>query len=243
MSTLTWIIVTGTAMCAVALVGGFALLLPERVFDRIVPLLVALAAGSLLGGAFFHMLPAAVAAGQNRFSIYVALSVGFLSFFVLEQFLHWHHCHKSPSRHRPLGYMILVADAGHNFIGGLAVGAAFVVDVGLGITVWIAAVAHEIPQELGDFGILVNSGWRRRSALAYNLASALTFPVGALVTYWLAGGFSVELLLAFGAGNFIYIAAADLIPEMSSQTRTVDKFAQTLVLTAGLALLLLLALI
>lgn len=243
MSTLAWIIVTGTAMCAVALIGGFALLVPERTFNRIVPLLVALAAGSLLGGAFFHMLPAAVASGQNQFSVYVALGVGFLSFFILEQFLHWHHCHKSPSRHRPLGYLILVADAGHNFIGGLAVGAAFVVDIGVGLTVWIAAVAHEIPQELGDFGILVNSGWRRRSALIYNLVSALTFPIGALVAYWIAGGFDVALLLAFGAGNFIYIAAADLIPELSSQTRTVDRVGQALVLTAGLTLLLLLALI
>ena len=102
-------------------------------------------------------------------------------FFVLEQFLHWHHCHRAEhEQHRPLGYLILLADGLHNFIGGLAVGGAFIVDHRLGVITWLVAAAHEVPQELGDFGVLVHSGWRKAAALGWNFASALTFLLGAL---------------------------------------------------------------
>jgi zinc and cadmium transporter len=121
MSTLAWIVVGGLAMSLLALSGSPTLLLPEQLFDRVVPLLVALAAGTLIGGALLHMLPEAVAAMGNDLVLYVWLVGGFLSFFVLEQFLHWHHCHRPIAHHGPLGYLILVADGVHNFIGGLAV--------------------------------------------------------------------------------------------------------------------------
>lgn len=239
MSTLSWIVVAGLAMSALALVGAVTIALPPSVLDRILLPLVGLAAGSLLGGAFFHMLPEAVGALDNDLSLYIWLVAGFLAFFVLEQFLHWHHCHHAThDQHRPLGYLILLADGLHNFIGGLAVGGAFIVDIRVGIVTWLVAALHEVPQELGDFGVLVHSGWRPRSALAWNFASALTFLVGGLAAYAVSDTFDVAYLLPFAAGNFIYIAAADLLPEISSQTRTRDKVETTTAFVTGLVILL-----
>ncbi|MCB1011580.1 MAG: ZIP family metal transporter [Microthrixaceae bacterium] len=240
MSTLGWIIVSGLAMSSLALVGAVTIALPAPLLDRILLPLVGLAAGSLLGGAFFHMLPEAVVALGNDLALYVWLVAGFLAFFLLEQFLHWHHCHKAVhDQHRPLGYLILLADGLHNFIGGLAVGGAFIVDIRVGVVTWVVAALHEIPQELGDFGVLVHSGWRPRSALAWNLASALTFLVGGLTAYAVSSSVDVAYLLPFAAGNFIYIAAADLLPEITSQARTRDKIETTAALLSGLAILLL----
>jgi zinc and cadmium transporter len=248
MSTLSWIIIAGLAMSVVALIGGITVLLPARTLDRILLPLVALAAGSLLGGALFHMLPEAVAELGNTLAVYVWLVTGFLTFFVLEQYLQWHHCHHPAGPHKHLGYLILLADGLHNFIGGLAVSAAFLVEVRLGMVTWLVAAAHEVPQELGDFGILVHSGWKPRSALLYNAASAMTFLVGGLVTYAVSGSFNVAVLVPFAAGNFIYIAAADLIPQITTTEPAADsthrrailakKLEQTIALTAGLALLL-----
>jgi zinc and cadmium transporter len=214
LNTLAWIVAAGLAMAAIALVGSVTLVLPEPALRRLLLPLVGLAAGSLLGGAFFHMLPEAVSRSGGNLDIWVAFVAGFLAFFVLEQFLHWHHCHQPVSRHRPLGYLILLADGVHNFIGGLAVGSAFVIDIELGLVTWLVAAAHEVPQELGDFGILVHSGWRRRPALVYNFLSGLTFLIGALVALAVSGAVDVALLLPFAAGNFAYIAASDLIPQL-----------------------------
>jgi zinc and cadmium transporter len=213
--------------------------MPTTTLARALLPMVGLAAGSLLGGAFFHMLPESVDALGNELGVYVALVAGFVVFFVLEQFLHWHHCHRAEHHeHRPLGYLILLADGLHNLIGGLAVGVAFVVDIRVGIVTWLVAAAHEVPQELGDFGILVHSGWKRRSALAWNFASALTFLVGALSAYALADHIEVAYLLPFAAGNFIYIGAADLLPEITSTSATRDKFETGGALVIGLGILL-----
>ncbi len=239
MPTLAWIVVAGLAMSLLALVGMVTAFIPSAQLERIVLPIVGLAAGSLLGGAMFHMLPESIDATGNRLGVYVAFVAGFLVFFVLEQFLHWHHCHRTDhSTHRPLGYLILMADGLHNFIGGLAVGGAFVVDVRVGIVAWLVAAAHEIPQELGDFGVLIHSGWQRRSALFWNFASALTFLLGSLVAYAMAEHVEVAYLLPFAAGNFVYIAAADLLPEIASEERTRDKIETTAAFITGLVLLL-----
>lgn len=239
MSTLTWIVVAGLGMSALALVGAVTVFMSASTLDRIVLPMVGLAAGSLLGGAFFHMLPESVDALGNGIGAYLAVVVGFIVFFVLEQFLHWHHCHRAEhSEHRPLGHLVLLADGLHNLIGGLAVGGAFVVDIRVGIVTWLVAAAHEVPQELGDFGVLVHSGWQRRSALAWNLASALTFLVGAVAAYALAERVEVAYLLPFAAGNFLYIGAADLLPEITSETRTRDKLETSGTFLVGLGILL-----
>lgn len=243
MPVLAWIIVSGLAMSAIALVGSVSVLMPEQLFRRLVMPLVALAAGALLGGAMFHMLPESVNQLGNGLSVYVWVMAGLVSFHVLEQFLHWHHCHRPVNEHQPLGYLILAADGVHNLIGGVAVGSAFVVDVRLGIVTWIVAAAHEIPQELGDFGILVHSGWSTRHALTYNLASALTFPLGGLLAYALSDTIDVAVLVPFAAGNFIYIAVADLLPEITTTPRPLEKVLHTATFALGLAALLAVAML
>jgi zinc and cadmium transporter len=237
-STLVWIVVSGTLMSALALVGSLTLVMPERTFNKLVMPMVSLAAGSLLGGALFHMLPESVDEIGNTLALYVWLAAGVFSFFVLEQFLHWHHCHKPVAAHRPLGHLILMADGLHNLIGGLAVGSAFVIDTRLGIVTWLVAAAHEVPQELGDFGILIHSGWDRRHALWFNVLSALTFLVGSLIAYGLAERVDVAFLIPFAAGNFIYIATADLLPELTTSREWRDKLIHTAGFATGLALLL-----
>ncbi len=243
MTTLAWITVGGIVMSVLALSGSLTLLLPKRSFDRVVPLLVALAAGTLIGGALLHMLPEAVDAMGNELEVYLWLVGGFLSFFVLEQFLHWHHCHRAVAEHGPLGYLILVADGAHNFIGGLAVAGAFLVDIRVGVVTWIAAAAHEVPQELGDFGILIHAGWSRSRALLFNFASALTFLLGGWVAYAVAGRFEVTWLLPFAAGNFVYIAAADLIPELTGYPEAARKALLSGMFVLGLGLLVVVAVV
>ena len=244
MPTLAWIVVAGIAMSSLALVGTVTVFMPAARLERVLLPIVGLAAGSLLGGAFFHMLPESIDVIGNRLGVYVALMAGFLVFFVLEQFLHWHHCHHAHhSDHRPLGYLILLADGLHNLIGGLAVGGAFVVDIRVGVVAWLVAAAHEIPQELGDFGVLVQSGWQRRSALAWNFASALTFLLGSLLAYGVAEHVEVAYLLPFAAGNFIYIAASDLIPEVKSEGNSRLSSIHFLSFLVGLGLLLVIRLL
>ncbi len=233
-----WITLSGIAMSALALSGSVTLLLPERLFAQVVPPLVALAAGTLIGGAMLHMLPGAIETMGNDLDAYLWLLAGFLSFFVLEQFLHWHHCHRSIGRHGPLGYLILIADGAHNFIGGLAVAGAFLVDIRLGVITWVAAAAHEIPQEMGDFGILVHAGWSKASALVFNVLSALTFLLGGLLAYALADTIEVTWLLPFAAGNFLYIGAVDLLPELTAHSEASRKLVLTGTFVAGIAILL-----
>jgi zinc and cadmium transporter len=230
-------------MTALALSGSLTFFLRESIFDRIVLPLVALAAGSLVGGALFHLLPESVAALGNTLTVYVWLAAGLLTFLILEQYLQWHHCHRPVAAHRPVGYLILIADALHNLIGGLAIGAAFVADVRLGIVTWLVAAAHEVPQEMGDFGILVHSGWTRRRAVTWNVVSASTLLVGALSAYGLSGRLDIAVLIPFAAGNFIYIALADLVPELTTRPAAHEKAVHTVGFVTGLALLLGVALV
>jgi zinc and cadmium transporter len=139
-------------------------------------------------------------------------------FLLLERIVQRHQHHRAAGGPLPLTYLILLGDGVHNFLGGLAIGAAFVADIRLGWTAWLAAAAHEIPQELGDFGVLIHGGWPRRRALLLNFLSGLTFLAGALIAYLVPPGWSVSWLIPFAAGNFIYIAAVDLIPEVVRST-------------------------
>jgi zinc and cadmium transporter len=238
MSKIVWIIASGLLMSAIALVGSVTLVLSEATLKKLLLPLIALAAGTLLGGAFLHMIPAAIETSGNQLSVYLWILLGFTLFLALEQFLHWHHCHRAPSEHRPLTYLILIADGVHNFIGGLAVAGAFLIDVRVGISTWLAAAAHEVPQELGDFGILIHGGWKKGPALLYNFLSALTFLVGGIVAYGASFTFDVTFLLPFAAGNFIYIAAADLVPEIKHEENAGLNVVHFLSFLTGLVLLL-----
>ena len=216
MEPLQWIVGGGVLMAAIALTGSLTLVLSEATRQRVMLPLVAFAAGSLIGGALLHMIPAALDRGGAVVVTLFWVLAGFIVFFALEQFLHWHHCHRAAnSCKQPLTYLILVGDGLHNFLGGLAVASTFLVDIRLGIATWLAAAAHEVPQELGDFAVLVHGGWTARNALLFNVLSALTFLVGGLVTYFAAARLDVSFLVPFAAGNFLYIGASDLVPEVN----------------------------
>lgn len=240
MSTLAWIVASSLLMSAIALVGSVTLFLKPATLQRIILPLVAFSAGSLIGGAFFHMIPAGLAEYGSADSFFVWLLAGFSVFFALEQFMHWHHCNRATaSCRKPLSYLILIGDGLHNFIGGLAIAGTFLVDIRLGVMAWLAAAAHEIPQELGDFGVLLHSGWTRGRALLFNVLSALTFLLGGLIAYFAALRFDVSFLIPFAAGNFIYIGAADLIPEINRHQNPSANIENFAAFAVGVSLMLL----
>jgi zinc and cadmium transporter len=212
---LAHILTAGFAMAAIALSGALSILLSEKAVERLIAPLVAFAAGTLLAGALLHLLPAAGAAGLLPDAIGMYTLLGFVLFFLLERLIQRHHHHRVPAGPRPLTYLILLGDGLHNLLGGLAIGAIFVTDIRLGWTAWLAAAAHEVPQELGDFGVLIHGGWPKRRALLLNVLCGLTFLAGALLAYAIPATWSVAWLIPFAAGNFIYIAAVDLIPEVA----------------------------
>lgn len=335
MPVILYIIFFGFLMSIISLDGGLLLFLKPALVDAIILPLVAFAAGSLISGAIFHMIPHAVEKMGNVTELYVWLTAGFVLFLGLEQFLNWHHSHthshscgpfSSPHQHMPcpsprantipqeasethvggldchvvelvernnldrddpaigtmvassstatcsqsadldieraaaekraendvnqkdvtnnvcdgvkdlfavpedtpntgqqqqqhqrpesLGTLILIADTVHNFLGGLFVGACFVDSTSLGLSAWLAAAFHEIPQELGDFALLVHSGWSKSNALLFNFLSSLTFLLGGIIAYASSTTSDVSFLIPFAAGNFLYIGASDLIPEI-----------------------------
>ncbi|HCF59567.1 MAG TPA: zinc transporter [Myxococcales bacterium] len=239
MPTFWLIVLQGLAMSLIALVGSVTLFASEQTLARIVHPLIALAAGSLLGGAFFHMLPeAAIGLGAGT-ALFGWMMLGFSTFFLLEQLIFWHHRRAGPGRApRPITYLVLLADGLHNFIGGIGVAGAFLIDVRVGLVTWIAAAAHEVPQELGDFAILVHGGFSRRRALLLNFLSGLTYLVGSLLTWGIAGRVDLPAVLAFAAGNFVYIGASDLVPEVARHERFSRNLLHFLVFAFGVVALL-----
>lgn len=241
MGELPWIIGGGVVMSAVAMIGAVGIMLRPETLDRLLLPMVALAAGTLLGGAFFHMIPEG-GAGLDALQASAWVVAGFSMFLALEQFLSWHHSHRpDAAERRPYTFLILAGDAMHNFLGGVGIAGTFLLDHRAGIMAFIAALAHEIPQELGDFGALVHGGWRRSRALLWNFISALTFPLGALVAWFAAAAVDLRILVLFGAGNFIYIAASDLIPEIKSESSAASNALHFACFAAGTGLMLLLA--
>jgi zinc and cadmium transporter len=239
MSALSWIVLGGLGMAAISLVGSVTLVLRPATQQKLLLPLVAFAAGSLIGGAFFHMIPAALASGLDGLGTGIAVVAGFTLFFMLEQGLHWHHCQDAETDTRkPLVWLILIGDGLHNFLGGLAIASTFLVDIRLGITTWLAAAAHEIPQELGDFGVLVHGGMSKGQALLFNALSSLTFLFGGLVTYGLSSQIETSWLIPFAAGNFLYIGAADLVPEVNRHADLRTNLIHLGAFLLGIALLL-----
>lgn len=237
MTTFLWILLGGVLMSAIALVGSLTLVLSDATLKKLLLPLVAFAAGSLIGGALFHMIPAALT-GIPVMTTFLWVALGFLLFFALEQLLHWHHCHRaSADCRKPLTYLILIGDGLHNFLGGLSIAGVFLMDVRLGIAAWFAAAAHEIPQELGDFAVVVHGGWEPRKALLLNVLSGSTFLVGGLVAYAASQRIDVTWLVPLAAGNFLYIGASDLVPEVNKSHSLGANLLHFVIFAAGLALL------
>jgi zinc and cadmium transporter len=226
-------------MSLLAWIGLLALALKEKTLRRILLVLVAFSAGSLIGGAFLHLIPEAIAKVGARLDVFLWVLAGFSIFFLMEQFLQWHHCHRVPSEHKkPVTYLILLSDALHNFIGGLVIAGSFLVSIKVGVITWLACAAHEIPQEIGDFGILLHGGWRKHKALLANFFSAMTIIPGGLLVYFVSRNLDTTFLLPFAAGNFIYIAASDLIPEIKAGENLKKGLAHFVAFIAGILLIL-----
>jgi len=238
MNTLGYIILSSVVMALTSLIGSLTVLFSKKFFNQLIPNLVAFSAGALIGGAILHLIPESIEELGNETGTFLLILFGIVAFYILEQFIHWHHCHKETHDHKkPVSYLILIADGLHNLIDGLAVAAAFIVSPAVGTSTLVAVAAHEIPQELGDFGILIHSGWKTGKALLFNFLSSLTFLVGALIAFLLSDKVNISLLLPFAAGTFIYIAAVDLIPEIKGDTKLKSKVSFFIALVLGLALM------
>lgn len=247
MSTLAWIIVT-------SIVGGALSVLAAALFAfnaraGWVPPLISLAIGALLGAAFLEVLPEAIVASSDATAITSTVLAGILGFFVLEKLVLWRHCHiESCEGHEPhfgghdhgrSGLMILVGDTFHNFVDGVLIAAAFMEDPRLGLITALAIVAHEIPQEVGDFVILLHSGFSKRRALLFNLLSSLATLVGGVLA-WLtlsAAQAVVPTMLALGAASMIYVAVADLIPGLHKRPELGATIQQVLLIGAGIGII------
>jgi zinc and cadmium transporter len=236
---LGWIICGGFLMSMIALLGAITFALPEQARERLILPLVAFSAGSLLGGALLHMIPEAVAQSGGAASVYLWVMAGFTAFLAFEQFLHWHDWHSdAPEVKSPLSRMMVIGDSVHNFLGGVAVAGALIVDIRLGITTWLVAAAHEVPQELGKYGVLIHCGWSRGRALLASFLSSLFFLVGGISAYLVSSEWDIGFLVPFAAGNFLYIAASDLVPEVNRHHDLGVNLLHFASFSAGIALLL-----
>ncbi len=204
---------------AISFVGVITLALKEKLLNRIVLLLVGFSAGALIGGSFFHLIPEAFEKGMGE-NIFLYVILGFVAFYILEKILHWRHCHKGKCDVHIFTYLNLIGDGVHNFMDGLVIAASFAVNFKIGVVTTLAVIAHEIPQEFGDFGVLIYGGFSKSKALFYNFLSGLTAVVGAIIGFFLYTLINegVVYLLPLTAGGFIYIAASDLMPELRKET-------------------------
>jgi len=219
MSILLWIFLSTFFVSLIAFIGIFTLIIEEKLFKKIVLVLVSLSAGALMGGAFLHLIPES----SEKFGIQTIcflVLLGFILFFFIEKVLQWRHCHKGKCPIHTFAYMNLFGDAVHNFVDGLIMAASFVTNIPLGIATTLAIALHEIPQEIGDFGVLIYGGFKKISALLWNFICALTAILGGIFGYFLFNYVKVTIgfLLPFAAGGFIYISASDLIPEIRKET-------------------------
>ncbi len=201
----------------VGLVGIFSLYVSEKTLQEIVQWLVAFAAGAMLAGALVHMFPKALVALHYKWTGEVAI-LGFLTFFVLERFLHWHHCHETgPCEVHPVTTLTIVGDSLHNFIDGLVIAAAFLTDAVTGWITTLLIIAHEVPQELGNFSVLLFGGYQKEKAILWTFFSQATCILGGIIGWFFTPEWLKAPVIAFAAGGFLYIAAADLIPELHKE--------------------------
>jgi len=225
----------------VSLLGALVLFRDSKEANRIAKYATPFAAGVMLGAAFGDLLPEAIATNGNESSILLYALLGFLSFFLLERFLQFfHHHHEHEGKSTTNSLMVIIGDTIHNGIDGVAIGAAFIISVPTGIITAIAVALHEIPQEIGDFGLLIRNGMKKKNVIIVNILSALVTTVTAVITFKIGGEDSsiIPYILSITAGFFIYIAASDIIPEIhSTKTKKFDLRPWLLLFGAGLILL------
>ncbi len=244
MSTLGYILLFTFLGSIFSLIGGIILLYKEKLALKLSHFLAAFAAGTLLGTVFFDLLPEAVRESDNlkdlgiEVNIFLFTLLGILGFFLLERFIHWFHHHQHNFEHepsKPTVPLIILGDSVHNFIDGVVIAATFLVSIPLGIVTTLAVAAHEIPQEIGDFGILLHKGMKRKKIILVNILSSAAALLGALISYRIGDSIeaSLPILLSITAGFFIYIAASDLIPEIHHENRKGFAVVETVLLFLG----------
>jgi zinc and cadmium transporter len=236
-ATLFWIIGAGFVGGAVSLLLAAAV--TYSLLSRWVPRMVSYSVGALLGVAFLSLLPEAFEESADAHTSFSVVLAGILAFFILEKAALWRHGHEHEDlgMRKPSGMLILVGDAFHNFVDGVLIAAAFLTDFKLGITTTLAIMAHEIPQEVGDFTVLLKAGYGRGRALLLNLASSLTSVAGGIIGYFMLEGAQamVQYALLLAASCFIYIAVADLIPDMHRQNSAREIGWQLVLVAVGIA--------
>lgn len=217
------------------LVASLFLLFPTAIRNSIVPCLISYATGALLGAAFLGLIPEAI-----KYTAVVPLLgtvlAGIIMFFILEKLVIWRHCHNRECKvHTQAGTLILIGDSFHNFVDGVIIAGAFLSSIPLGIVAGIAIIGHEIPQEVGDFAILINSGYSRGKAILYNLISSLVSIPAAICAYFALGTLKSALpyIMAIASASFIYIALGDLIPGLQEKTGLGATIIQFLLISAG----------
>ena len=220
---------------AIAL-AGLLLFFPEKGRQLLIPQLISYAAGTLLGAAFLGLIPHALADLDASAALSVVLA-GIVLFFVLEKLVVWRHCHEEHCEvHRAAGPLILIGDAFHNFVDGIVIATAFLTSISLGVAASLAVIAHEIPQEAGDFAILLDSGYSRKLAFLYNTISALFALLGAILAYFFLTEVhrAIPYIMALSAASFIYIAIADLIPTLHRYNTVGQSIYQLALMLAGI---------
>lgn len=233
------------AVSLISLTGFFSFPLKKERLNKILIYFVSFSAGTLLGDAFIHLIPEAYEKTSDAFFVPLLILSGIVTFFILEKFIHWRHCHEIASDDHPhvFSYTILAGDTIHNFIDGMIIGASYLISIPIGIATTIAVVFHEIPQEIGDFGSLIYSGFSRARALFLNFVTALAAIMGAILVLIFSSGNGIAgFLVPFAAGGFIYIASADLIPELHKHTEVRRSFWQLVNFILGIGLMILLLL-
>jgi len=243
MNDLIAILASVTTVSLIAFVGIIFVGLKENLLRRVLTALVGFASGTLLGGALLHLLPEALNEANPIEIPFYYVILGIVSFFALEKFLYWRHCHEEECPVHTFVYLNLVGDGIHNFIDGMIIAATYIVSFAsgnyqLGLATTLAVIFHEIPQEIGDFGVLIYGGLSKKKALTYNFISALTAILGAVVTYFLVNIQSVAtLLVSFAAGGFIYVAATDLMPELHKKSQAEASLMQLIAIVLGIGLM------
>ncbi len=233
---LEWIVGAALVVGLISLAGVLVLPFKQKTMDRLLFMLIAFATGTLLGAAFLDLLPEA-SEELPVSSVFLYALVGILAFFALEKLIHWHHHHRGKHRavEKPLAYLNLAGDSVHNFFDGVAISASFLAGVDVGIATTVAVVLHEIPQEIGDFGLLLYSGFSRKKALFFNLLGALFAVLGAVAFYYFSAAIAglSSVVLAFTGGMFTYIATAGLLPEFQKEVDLKKSLVQFVLILLG----------
>ncbi|MBU0576701.1 ZIP family metal transporter [Patescibacteria group bacterium] len=236
---LFYVLISTVIISLISLVGVFTLSLKPKFLDKFIMSLVSLSAGTMMGAVFLHLLPESHRHLEES-QLYPTILLSFLFFFLIEKLLHWQHCHKHDCKIHSFGYMNLIGDGLHNFIDGMVIAGAYAADIRLGLITTLAVIVHELPQEIGDFGVLLHAGFSKRKALLFNLLSAVTAILGALVGVVLLEQSHQlkDYLLPFAAGGFLYIAASDLLPEMRKEPVGMKLLSSMLMFALGIFLML-----